>query len=468
MSRNTLGAIIAVVFLVGLGVVVLFNLQGLNAPASAPLAQAPDTPVRPAATSTPVVVEPRLQTPTPVPTWLDTVPTETPDPLRSPTPTPPFVDAFRTAIPRTPAPTPNLHATTVPELDRIAFVNLRPLPASDDPLEGFGNSFTWAPDNKHYLGEWVNKELVWIGDAGYGSTSLYLGNAETGELALWQSNAGQAAWSRDGQTIYYLALRVEDQTLHFDLYRRPLRSPQSQLLARDMGVGSCYHEAALETATGGLLTLDGNRQPGQLRVNDRGAQFAPLAAHLIDRPVENRSGPYAFFALAPDGRTAAMGSTDKLSLLITDLATDKILVELAGKAGYAHNLAWSRNSRRLLYAIPAGVFIHDLDRQQTQAVVTGKELGFLENDWRSGFSDVFWSPDEQVVLYHAKTGDWVYDENRGSTYYLFAATRDGSQRKTLSRDVILAMSPDKSRAIIRRWEPDAGKSKLYLVDVIWR
>jgi len=340
---------------------------------------------------------------------------------------------------------------------------------SDDPLEGFTGSFAWAPDNQHYVGEWASKEIVWLGDAGYGSTSLYLGNAETGELALWQSNAGQAAWSRDGQTIYYLALRVEDQTLHFDLYRRSLRSPQSHLLARDMGVGSFYHEAALETTTGCLLTLDGNRQPGQLSVNDRGAQFSLLAARLVDRPMTERSVPNPFVSLAPDGRTVAVGPTGKLSVLIADLATDEIMAELPGNAGYAHNLAWSGNSRRLLYAIPAGVFIYDLDSKQTEAVVTGKELGFPENDWRSGFSDVFWSPDEEVVLYHARTRDWVYDENRGATYYLFAATRDGSQRKALSRgDVVLAMSPDKSHAIIRRWEPEAGKSKLYLVDVIWR
>jgi len=150
---------------------VLFSIQGLNVPTSGPLAQAPETPVRPEATATPVVVEPRRQTPTPVPTWLDTVPTETPDPLRSPTPTPPFEDVFGTIVPRTPAPTPDLHATTVPELDRIAFVNLRPLPLFDEQLDEFG-AFVWAPDSKHYLAELRNPEPIQIGDVGWADMSL--------------------------------------------------------------------------------------------------------------------------------------------------------------------------------------------------------------------------------------------------------------------------------------------------------
>jgi len=468
MSRNALGTIIAVVFLVSLGVALLFSIQGLNVPTSGPLAQAPDTPVRPEATSTPVVVEPRRQTPTPLPTWLDTVPTETPDPLRSPTPTPPFEDAFYIAVPPTPVPTPDLQATTVPELDNIAFVNPRPLPLPLKDHVSFG-AVAWSPDGKYYLGDFPGSESLWVGNVGYSVLDLYMGNADTGELTLWQHNAGWPAWSRDGRSVYYLALRSDGQRFYFDLYRRALDSEESGLVVQDVGVPYLPQPAAVETEDGSLLTLNREHQPALLRIADENAELLPLASLFGRNAI---AGQKTFFSLAPDGHTVAVVSYGAaMPLYLADLTTAGIASDIQDVVGAFSNVAWSADSRRLAYASRNGVFIYDLPTGQVQALVTRQDLGFPKDDPRSGLGNLFWSPDERVVLFHAGTPDWQYQgTNQGNcrSSFLFAATSDGSYWKALSCYFLDSLVPGGSRAIVSDCDPETQRETKYLVDVIWK
>lgn len=449
MKRDALGNIfIAFMLLLSAVLVVVYiSISGPKAQPSGRLAQGQATP-------TPVDA-------TPAPTATPTTPLPTPDIEPEPT-----GDAFPIPVPPTPIPTPDVSVTTVPELDRIAFLNPRPLQLPDEKHSSFGQ-VAWSPDSKRYAGTFPSSESFWIGDLGWNILDLYMGNADTGELVLWQHNGGWPAWGRDGRSVYYLALRSDGQDFYFDLYRRAIDSEESELVVQDVG-DTGTQPAVMETEDGSLLMLNREYQPVLLRLADGKAEFLPLASLIGRNEITDRE---TYLSLAPDGHTVAVIPCCGKPFFIIDLAVNKIVVEIGEAADFYSNVAWSADSRRLAYASRNGVFIYDLPTGQTRTLVTRQELGFPEDDPRSGLGNLFWSPDERVVLFGASTPSWGYMTSmRGSHWdnFLFAATGDGSHWKALWRYFLDAMAPDKTRAIVSEWNPEMDRETKYLVDVEWR
>jgi Tol biopolymer transport system component len=225
----------------------------------------------------------------------------------------------------------------------------------------------------------------------------------------------------------------------------------------------------METEDGSLLTLNREYQPVLLRLADDKVEFLPLAS-LIGR--NEIPGQETYLSLAPNGHTAAVIPYGR-PFFIIDLATHQIVAELSDAANYHPNVAWSADSRRLAYAGRNGVFIYDLPTGQTRTLVTRQELGFPEDDPRSesDFGIPVWSPDERVVLFAARTpswGDMTSMEGSHWRNFLFAATSDGSHWRALSRYLIDAMAPDKTRAIVSEWNSEMQREMKYLVDVEWK
>lgn len=409
-----------------------------------------------------------LEGTTPSPMFAFTLTMEAGLPIRDmdydPDPTTTYTDAFPMPVLPTPIPTPDVHAITVPELDGIAFVNPRPLQLPVERHSSFG-LVAWAPDSKRYVGTFLTSETLWIGDGGYSVSDLYMGNADTGELTLWQHNGDWPAWSRDGRSVYYLALRSDGQRFYFDLYRRTVDSGESELIVQDVG-DTGTQPSAMETEDGSLLMLNREYQPVLLRLTDGKAEFLPLASLIGMNEILERT----CLSLAPDGHTVAVIPCCGKPFFVIDLAVNKIVAEIGEAADLDINVAWSADSRRLAYASRNGVFIYDLATSQVQTLVTRQDLGFPKSDPRSTFGIPIWSTDERVVLFSASTPDWGYMTDMGSHWdnFLFAATSDGNYWKALSRDLVDRIAPDKTRAIAARWNLEIDRETKYLVDVVWK
>ncbi len=424
------------------------------------LAQEQVTPISMEAVSTAVVATAAVPLPTPDVEASEGQQGYDPDPTTT------YTDAFPMPVPPTPIPTPDVHVTTVPELDRIAFVNPRPLQLPMKDHVSFG-AVAWSPESQRYVGTFPSSESFWIGDLGWNIFDLYMGDANTGALALWQHNGGWPAWSRDGRSVYYLALRSDGQRFYFDLYRRAVDSEEGELIVQDVGAPYLPQPAAVETGDGRLLMLNREHQPALLHLADEKVELLSLASLLS---LSEIAGQKTFFSLAPDGHTVAVIPYGG-PFFILDLATNQIVAELNDVADYYRNVAWSADGRRLAYASRNGVFIYNLPTGQVQALVTRQDLGFPENDPRSGFGDPVWSPDERVILFHAGTPDWRYQgtsQGNCRSSFLFAATSDGSHWKALSCYFLDSMAPGGSQAIVSDWDPEAQRETKYLVDVVWK
>ena len=475
MWRNKIGFVMAALLLVALGIAAWLNRQPPGTSTPYRSAQDPATPAPDRAA--------------PSPTWIfpDTGPTHTPDPLRSPTPSPPPGDAFPMETMPTPIPTPNIDVTTVPELDRIAFVNPRPLNIESGYSTLWG--IAWSPNGKYFAGFASSSEYVQISEnTGEVKPLLYLVKADTGEATLWQLDAGYPAWSQDGNSLYYMALRAEPRAdgysdLYWDLYKRPLDANKGHLIAQNVDRSALCALSGPELTDGRLLA----HIPGQGPVfllpsgNDGEARREPVPlVEILGKQIPSDKMPALF--LAPDGRIATVVDAlpgDSLPILrLIDLSAKESVAELKCRVhSPGLSLRWTKDGRTVVYATYAtlgqggGIFTYDLDTQQHHTVITAKQLGLPDYDTRPSVEIPYWSPDERIVLFHV-VGPTSWSAAAGGPTFIFAATRDGSQWRAVSKGLLEALSPDGTHGIIRTGGAPTEENPLAItqsvVDVVWQ
>lgn len=436
MGRYLLLAILATVVLSGCGP---------ETPVPSGSGQAIDTAAPATAPATP---ESAALSPLPEPT-VGVSPTITPIPL---TPADVLVHPTPTLIP-----TPDMNASTVPELDGIVLANPRPLSLPQGIGQYAFGVISWSPDGGRFLGNVLADDVIAVGDAGYSVMDLYVGNGETGEVSFLQHNAGWPSWSRDGELIYYLKGRGDGQQVYYDLYRQSGLTGDATLLAEDIGFGG--PDAAVAEARDGRLVL--RDRSGQVVLLDRDA-LAPIWP-LVGNEEPSPNEP-EFFSLAPDGHTVVIGS-QKAPLYIVDLEGPHLVAQLDTIVSSSDNIGWSVESDRLAYTTNEGVFVYHLQQGSQETIITRQDLGYPEQDGAGGFSLPIWSINGDILLFVSGTPDWTYDDTGHRYWYLFATTTGESQVKALSRSVPDAVAPGNARAIVSEWDFDARTEMKFLVDI---
>jgi hypothetical protein len=381
-------------------------------------------------------------------------------------------EAFNTPIPYTPAPLPPLSNENA-QLSHIAFENLQLIKIPVELHPSFG-VYAWSNDSKQYLATLPTDEVIRIGDLGRYVQNVYIGNAMTNEITLWQTNADYPAWSKDGQSVYYIAMRSDGLDWQYDLYRRNASSNEAELIASEVSRPNTLHPAALELDTGELMLFDADLQPALLQQGL--AQPTKLVEHeLIPlRSLTEGTEPLSAaqevnFSVAPNGRVAVLLSQQPPTYLV-DIEKREQIGALNGAIYYSNYVAWTQDSQSLAYATRDGVFVYNLLSGETTTIVTRADLKLNPHESRSGFASPVWSPDEQLLLFTAFSGDWNFQINEPRPHFyplLFVATRDGLIREVVGDQTIYSLAPDGARAIIKIWNADAQRFEKYLASVVW-
>lgn len=381
-------------------------------------------------------------------------------------------EAFPSPIPYIPAPLPPFTQTTNSKLGYVNLTNLRPIKLPIEQHSSFG-VLAWSPDGKQFIGHMAGNELIQIGNEGRNITGLYLGNTETGELQLWQANGGWPSWSRDGKTIYYLAVHGTGKAWIYDLYRRDLTNEQPELIRADVGCPYFSQPAAIETATGDLIFLDKQLHPARqslAKVNGDWPEPQSLLSLVADGS-STLADQKIHFSISLGGRFAAL-LPSKAPIVLLDLQTEQQIGAIDRSAYYASNVAWSIDDQLFAYTDGTGVYVYNLTSAKTTVLVTRKELGFHIDDWRSGFGLAGWSPDQELVLFIAGSWDWNFQlpvaEQRPQTFSLtFAATKDGGAREVIAQYTIESVSPGSAYAIVEDWNSQLQLYEKYVADIQW-
>ena len=358
MGKSLLLVTLVVVLLAGCGPETL-------APGS--VVQVTPTPVADAATPTPEpgVISP-LPSPPPSPHATVAEPLTDTAPLAAP--------VGDIALPSpTLIPTPDVNATTVPELDGIAFVNPRLLPLSKEVIGAIGN-IIWSPDGRHYAGSLrgsLSTDSLRAGETSRTIRNIYLGDAETGELVPWQHNGSWPAWSRDGRSIYYLALREDQDRFFYDLHRQSLGSTEADLIVQDLSGPGFPQPSVAETANGNLVVLDGSNQPAMISHVGDNPETVTIASLVGKDSIAN---PDTGFSLSPDGHTLAVIPLQEPMYLV-DLNTAEVIAEFDDTARVYDNVAWSPDGTRFAYATGSSVRIYDLHSKKLHNLVSLEDMG---------------------------------------------------------------------------------------------
>lgn len=358
-------------------------------------------------------------------------------------------------------PTPDINASTVPELDGIVLANPRPLLLPQGIEHYAFGVISWSPDGSRFLGNVVADEVMAIGDVGYPVMDMYLGDGATGEVSFLQHNAGWPAWSRDGKSLYYLSGRVDDQQVFYDLYRQNSVTGKSELLLENVGETGAEVSVA-EMADGRLLLLNHDHQVGLF---DKGT-LAPLGT-LVGK--ESSLDEPEFFSLSPDGLKAVIGSA-RDPFYIVDLAGPRVIAELGTIVSSSDNIGWSADSDQLAFATNEGVHVYNLASESVTEVITPQDLGLSGRDPDGLFSSLFlpiWSVEEDTLLVVYGTPDWAYDNTGHRYWYLFAVTIGGSQFRALARSIPDAVAPGGTQAIVTDWSSDTLAETKYIVNIEW-
>lgn len=398
-------------------------------------------------------------------------------PLPSPLPSPEATVAeppTDTALPATPVvdlvlpsptliPTPDLEATTVPELDGIALVNIRPLLSP----EGYPGVFpySWSPDGTQFLGTVRSGESMKIGDAGYSVRDLVVGDAASGEIRFLRHNAGYPAWSRDGRHIYYLAARQDASGIFHDLYRQAADFEATpELIVQNVG-DTGTEPAVQETADGQLLVSNQDYQPALVQFAGDTTSVVSLA-DLVGVETWGPAGKAACASLAADGHTALVISFNGTGYLI-DLTSKVVFDTLEGLQPFCLEVTWSADSTKLVYTNDNGVFEYDLGTGETRTIVARSDLGFHEGATSAGFARPAWLPGEELLLFSAGTPEWDYVS--GYFYYLFVVQRDGAYLRPLAPAFGRILAGDRSRVIVdtASWSTGSPPEHGYfLIDIV--
>jgi Tol biopolymer transport system component len=359
---------------------------------------------------------------------------------------------------KTPVPTPDLAASTQTELDQVRVTDGTPLELPETLGQAPLGLITWAPDGKRFLASAFSDESIQVGQVGYSIPDSYLGDAVTRQVIFLAHNAGWPAWSRDGQSIYYLASRENDAGVRYDLVKRSATDEAGQLILEDVGDPGTQ-PAVSELADGRLVLLNRDYQTAVL---EQGQLVA--VAELVDLPAPAVAGDA--FSLAPDGTTLAIAGPDR-PITLVDLAGESLIATIDAEVPASSNLAWSADSNRLAYGTTGGVFVYDRVTGSQQVIADRATFGFSDDDLMAGFHAPVWSPDQRLLLFAATSQDWMRPGRFGvDTAFEFAALADGTQLKPIT-DTAIAVAPDGARAIEFRETPDTGRISPALVDISW-
>lgn len=407
------------------------------------------------------------------PGWVDT------DPNVQDVETEGTAEAFNTPIPYTPAPTPDLNATTIPELDRIEIVDLRSvdLPAEEHSSLGL---ITWSPDSKQFAGVKIGNDLLEINERGQALMDLYIGSAETGQLSLKQHNAGWPLWSRDGQSIYYLTTKVEQQSFRYDLSKLDISTGKITPVADNILVPVLPKPSVQEIGKDQLLTLNSQYLPAVFRLPD-----------LLDKPIDLAEGnspllrpfvgpftkddrtaqmypEYTDYALSTDQRSIAI-STDGF-IHIIDIQTGDVTATVKTGTSYTIPIRWTPDDSALAFVNSKGIFVYELVTATATQVMSPQTLGLVNDDYRSGVSQPMWSPDGKVILFVAISPEWLtktgfVEPQFGS--FLFAVTRDGKTWRAISNSTVVSMAPDDSSVVMEEWDSALGTYQKSVARISW-
>ena len=363
-----------------------------------------------------------------------------------------------------PIPTPDLQATTVPELDGVVLANIRPLQGvAANPSTSL--PYAWSPDGTQFLGNAYSGESMKIGNVGYMVFDLIIGDTASGQVRILRHNAGNPAWSRDGQYVYYLAARQDDSGIHDDLYRQAIDFEAApELIVQNVG-DTGQQPAVQETADGLLLVSNQMYQPALIQATGDTVSVVPVA-EMVGIEQWGESGESACASLAPDGQTVVVISHDRTGYLI-DLTSKVLLGDLNEMPSGCLEMTWSADSTKLTYANDQGIFVYDLRTREKRAIVSRSDLGFPDGVTEAEFARPVWLPGEQQLLFTAGTSEWYAAS--GDRYYLFVAESDGSHVRPLAPVVGRIFAGDRSQAIVdtSAWSTGYPRERGYfLVDIV--
>lgn len=382
----------------------------------------------------------------------------------------------------TSVPWPTMVDIGEPLLDQIRFVNPRllTLPRSDAQADAAITDWSWSPTGKQLVLMGLPGKYYQIGNEGRWEVGALLVDVDSGQITPWQANAQWPTWSRDGQSIFYQAVLTDTLDFYADLYERRLNEPAGRLLVRTVGMGDAYQPSAIDTINGDLLFINVDQQPVLLPAGVRFGQVGspsekryPLfLADLAHKPLpRNDQGEITptRFALAPNGQQVVVMPL-AAPFFILDLVHYTTLAEFADEWHTTGVAAWSRDSSAVAFSNQHGVFVYDLKRQQTTALITRQDVQFPVDSFWDFFAVSTWSPDSQVVLFSVGSADWwALDRHPDAHFgvFTFGALTAGTHRRPLLAQVVRTFAPDGLHAIVEQWEQRTRRSEAYLVDVQW-
>lgn len=412
--------------------------------------------------------------------------------INSPLPTPAdeiaqtTLEPFSTPIPRKSVVYPNFDVKTDSILDVVTFANMRALqlPSADHTSYGLTS---WSPDSKKFTGFFMTSSEG-NAKAGDNIAGLFLGDPTTAKLSMLIVDGVWSNWSSDGQIIYYLAPRREQEAVvnklsgapYYDLYTYDISSGDRKLIASDVGTPYVAQSPVNETVNGDLLLFDAQQRPSKLENLGRflgSSQSAtpndltPLTALLKEQQLSDgmQEASYTFFSIAPTGDRAAVIPLGK-SFFILDLTTNSVVAQLDEDPQYASNVAWSSDGKRLAYTSQSGVYIYNLSTGAISTLIQRKDVGFDVEDIRSGFFSPAWILDGKVLLFSVKSNDWIYDARVKRpgylTSFIYAATLDGAHWRPVSSLGLESVAPNGKYAIVYDWDPQTQIETKFIVDIL--
>lgn len=401
-----------------------------------------------------------------------------------PTPTLPLTDA----VPMWGAepyrvPVPDLDVVTVPELDNIRFVDPRLLPFLPNEHQSISTSSeAWMLDDDMVLLSMPGEKP--LSDGSY-THDQYRWNLKTNQVDLWLENAQNLSWGADGETLYYLSKRIEEDSVLFDLFRYDIGRAQSELIRADIGTPFINQSPIAQPGPDGTLVVVEKEQPVLLRQQGDAME----ATVLLELPgAQPGAWRHSDVSTSPDRQTAAVlfSSKDVHMIYLVDMKNLEVIAQFESDAAFWTNIDWGVDGRRLAVADSSGVFVYDLVTGDTRYLVRREDLEFppvVEFGGLLGsgadFVNPRWSPDGGVLLFVARCGLWAPGptersgwepldvSNVSPTEITFAVTSDGSFIRPLSRKAIpFNLSRDRSSSWINSWDQDMPVS--YKVTIEWK
>lgn len=404
------------------------------------------------------------------PDWRDT------DPDVQDVETEGTTEAINAPVPYPVVPTPNISIDT-PETTSIKISNFRKLSLPSETHSFFGD-VAWSPDSRKFVGHFAG----WM--AGENEDHLYLGDVNTNNFSLWQTNGTWPSWSQDGEYIYYLAPRQDGSLVtinqyisrpYYDLFRQTVNEKDRESVLVDVMPPQVAVAQVFEVLDKQLLMLGANAQivvmpdvSTLVQAASNGQTVVPqsvLEVPLIGRSADGLIPPA--FSISPNGEKSVVIAFGGKSQIF-DLKTYNSIGAAEGLESPA-NVAWSSDTLMLAYTNRQGLFTYNITTGETKLLVANTKLGFLENDPRGGLAWPVWVQDDTEIMFVALNQDWVdrsvAASDVGIDYFTFVTTKDGENIRALGRFAIESVSPNKRHVIIRQLDHTTGYFTSLLADI---